>query len=140
MAVVYFDASALMKLCVRDRGSALAGVLWERADLVVTSRVSDAQVPAALSHARTSGVASDAEIDAALARWRTARRALYVVEATAEQGERAAELTAHHALRADDAWHLAAALTVATPGSVVATWDSRFYAAATAEGLTAIPW
>jgi len=140
MAAVYLDASALMKLCVQDRGSALAAALWERADLVLTSRVSDAQVPAALARARSTGVAGAREVDAALERWSVARGALYVVEATAAQGERAGALAARHTLRADDAWHLAAALTVATPGSLLATWDSRLGAAATAEGLVVVPW
>ena len=49
MALVYFDASALVKLCVPEAGSALASRLWNRADVVVTSRLADVEVRAALA-------------------------------------------------------------------------------------------
>ncbi len=55
VALVYFDASALVKLCVPEAGSALASRLWNRADVVVTSRLADVEVRAALAAGPAAG-------------------------------------------------------------------------------------
>ena len=51
MALVYFDASALVKLCVPEQGARLAAALWNGADLAATSRIADAEVRALLRDA-----------------------------------------------------------------------------------------
>ncbi|MEK8227524.1 type II toxin-antitoxin system VapC family toxin [Oerskovia sp. M15] len=55
MALVYFDASALVKLCVAEPGSELASALWNRADVVATSRLSDTEVRATLAAGERAG-------------------------------------------------------------------------------------
>ena len=59
MAIVYLDTSALVKLVVDEPGSALAAALWDGADLVVTSRLADAEVRAVLAGGRRAGRLED---------------------------------------------------------------------------------
>ena len=69
MALVYFDASALVKLCVCEPGSELASALWNRADVVATSRLSDTEVRAALAAGERAGFLDPEERAEALATW-----------------------------------------------------------------------
>jgi uncharacterized protein len=44
-----------------------------------------------------------------------------------------------HALRGADAVHLASALAISDPGLIIAVWDRRLHAGATAAGLRVAP-
>jgi predicted nucleic acid-binding protein len=120
MALVYLDASALVKLCVDEPGSALAAALWDGADVIATCRIADAEVRATLAGGRRSG-----RLDPV-----AARRAV---------ADRAAQLIARYPLRGGDALHLAAAMMLASPDLVVAVWDEHVAAAARAERLRVVP-
>jgi predicted nucleic acid-binding protein len=50
--IAYFDSSALVKLVVDEPGSGDAAALWDGADAVVSSRVANVEVLAALAAAR----------------------------------------------------------------------------------------
>ncbi|PVU82546.1 VapC toxin family PIN domain ribonuclease [Cellulomonas sp. WB94] len=139
MALVYLDASALVKLCVDEPGSELAAALWDGADVVATSRIADAEVRATLASGRRSGRLDPAAARRALDAWERLWPALRVVEVTAELADRAARLIARHPLRGGDALHLAAALTLRSPDLVVAVWDEHVAAAARAEHLRVVP-
>lgn len=140
MAMVYADAAALLTLCVPGRRSTLMEMLWRRADLVVTSRVAEVQVPGALGQAHRGDMLTTAEVVQARKTWDRLFPGLYVMENTAEQGRSAAQLVSHHDVRADDAWHLAAALTLAPGEVIVAAGDERLAAAARREGLRVLAW
>ena len=138
MAIVYLDTSALVKLVVDEPGSALAAALWDGADLVVTSRLADAEVRAVLAGGRRAGRleddgGGDRRVGPPLAG--PARRSSSRESVTTA----AATLVETHPLRAADALHLASALELRSPDLVVAVWDEHLAAAARAEGLRVVP-
>jgi predicted nucleic acid-binding protein len=141
MALVYLDASALVKLCVPEPDSALASALWNRADVVVTSRLADVEVRAVLAAGERAGVIDAATRERGLATWERLWPALHVVEVTPEVSARAAELLATSTvpLRAGDAVHVASALAVEHPDTLVAAWDEHVAGAARARRLRVLP-
>lgn len=138
MALVYLDASALVKLCVDEPGSSLAAALWDGADVVATSRIADVEVRAALAAGRRGGTLDGRAAEAALDRWDRLWPALHKVEVRPALTDRASQLTARHPLRGGDALHLASALTLRSPDLVVAVWDPHLAAAARAEELRVV--
>jgi predicted nucleic acid-binding protein len=140
MALVYFDASALVKLCVPEAGSALASRLWNRADVVVTSRLADVEVRAALAAGARGGVLDGPGHARALGTWDVLRPALHVVEVSGAVAERAAALVATGAMRSNDAVHVASALAVGHGDTIVAAWDPHVVSAARSVGLRVVPW
>lgn len=140
MALVYFDASALVKLCVPEAGSDLASVLWNRADVVVTSRLADVELRAVLATGARAGVIGAAEHADALEVWDALLPALHVVEVSGDVAQRAATLVAGGAMRSNDAVHVASALAVAHEDTIVAAWDAHVATAARGAGLRVVPW
>ena len=141
MAVVYFDASALVKLVLHEPGSALASALYNRADVVVTSRISDVEVRAALAAGQRAGLLDTVGHADAVASWERLWPSLAVVEVGDKVSRHAAELLASSAvpLRAGDAMHVASALALAHPETVVAAWDEHVAEAARERALTVVP-
>ncbi|WP_265522913.1 type II toxin-antitoxin system VapC family toxin [Oerskovia flava] len=148
MALVYFDASALVKLCVPESGSVLASRLWNGADLVATSRLSDTELRAALASGARSGLLDRSAHDDALATWESLWPALHVVEVTAAVADRAGAMLGGpgtaagadgHALRGADAVHVASALTLQHEDTLVAAWDEHVSRAARSHGLRVVP-
>jgi predicted nucleic acid-binding protein len=140
MALVYFDASALVKLCVREPGSELASALWNRADVVVTSCLSDVELRATLAAGGRAGVLDDAARRRAAERWDALWPALHRVELTETLAGSASALAGGpHPLRGADAVHLASALAVAGPDTLVAAWDEGVASAARSHGLRVLP-
>lgn len=139
MTVAYFDSSALVKLVIDEDGSEDAALLWDGADSVLTSRVAHPEVRAALAAAER-GERLDAQAHLqAKADWAELRRALRLVEVTAQLEHEAGNLAEQHALSGFDAIHLASALMIAAIPVVVATWDGRLHQAAQAAGLATLP-
>lgn len=139
MAVVYFDASGLVKLVVDEDGSDLADRLWTDGDAVLTSRLSYPEVRAALAAARRNRQLDDAQLRGATAQWEDRWRDVRPVELLPELAVRAGELAGRHALQASDAVHLASVLAIGDPTLVVAVWDRRLHAAVRAEGVAVAP-
>ncbi|RXR27029.1 PIN domain-containing protein [Oerskovia turbata] len=141
MALVYFDASALVKLCVSEPGSELASALWNRADVVSTSRLADTEVRAALAAGERAGVLDSVERAQALATWERLWPALHLVEVSPEILDRASVLAGGdgHSLRGADAVHLASALVLRHEDAIFAVWDERVASAARAEALRVLP-
>jgi predicted nucleic acid-binding protein len=129
----------LIKLIFAERGSDIAGEVWDRADTVVSNQLIYPEARAATAAARRGG-----RIDA-----RTLRRAvdeiddLYVemhvigIDDALTRG--AGDLAEQHGLRGCDAVHLASAIAIDEPGLVVATWDRDLAAAALACGYPVVP-
>jgi predicted nucleic acid-binding protein len=139
MTVAYFDSSALVKLVVDEPGSEDAALLWDGADSVFTSRVAHPEVRAALAAAQRGGRLDERAHGQAKADWAELHAALRLVEVTPQLEHVAGDLAERHRLSGFDAVHLASALTLATAGVVVATWDGRLHQAARAVDLPTFP-
>lgn len=140
MALVYFDASALVRLCVPEPGSALASALWNRADVVATSRLADSEVRAALAAGARAGLLSVERRGRALRTWGSLWPALHVVELTPRIAQVANRLLdGAEPLRSGDALHVASALAVGHPDTIVAAWDDHVARAARGHGLRVVP-
>lgn len=137
MALVYLDATALVKLCVPETGSALAAALWDGGDVVASSRLADTELRAAVAEAFRSGRLPRAR--AALEEWDRLWPGLYVVEAGPAVLDEAASLVVRHALAPAAAVHLASAFALRAPDLLVASWDDDLAAAGRAEGLRVVP-
>ncbi|SDS14133.1 PIN domain-containing protein [Paraoerskovia marina] len=135
------DASALVHLCTPGTGSELAATLWNRADLVVTSRAAVVEIPAVLRAGHHAGALDDAAYVTALTAWQGLRGGLHLVELTPEVSRRAVQVVENAVtpVRTDDALHVASALTVAHEELLVAAWDEAVAGAARREGLTVVP-
>ena len=139
MAVVYFDASAFVKLVVEESGSDIAATLWDGCDAAVSSRLAYPEVCAALAAAgRNRDLVPDA-LASCRQHWDDLWAAVRPVEFTARVEQVAGRLTESHSLRGADAVHLASALEVRAADLVVAVWDRRFQQGAVAEGLAVAP-
>ncbi len=139
MAIVYFDASALVKLVVEETGSEIAADLWHGCDAAVSSRLAYPEVCAALASA---GRNHDLQPDALVSsqeHWDELWAAMRPVEFTARVERVAGRMARIHNLRGADAVHLASALEVGRAEAVVAAWDRRLYAGAVAEGFAVAP-
>jgi uncharacterized protein len=139
VAVVYFDASALVKLLVDEDGSDLAAALWDGCDAAVASRLAYPEVRAALAAA-----ARDLRMDAGASRtaevaWELFWSATQPVELTAVVERHAGQLAAEYALGGADAVHLASALALRQPDLVIAVWDRRLREGALSAGLRVAP-
>lgn len=139
MAIVYFDASAFVKLVVEEEGSELAASLWDGCDAAASSRLAYPEVCAALAAAHRNRDLSARGLDEALLSFDAFWSAARPVELTERVEADAGRLAREQALRGADAIHLASALALRDPQLVVAVWDERLSAAAAASGLAVSP-
>ncbi|HYN30797.1 MAG TPA: type II toxin-antitoxin system VapC family toxin [Dermatophilaceae bacterium] len=139
MAIVYFDSSAFVKLLVEEDGSDLAAAVWDGCDAAVSSRLAYPEVRAALGAAGRDRRLATRARRAAEAAWEGYWAATRPVELTATVSAHAGQLAAAHALRGADAVHLASALAVGVPHTVMAAWDERLRGGAGAVGLALAP-
>ena len=139
MPLVYFDASAFVKLLAEETGSDLAAELWDGCDAAVSSRLAYPEVRAALAAAVRNHDLTTEDLDAAEQTWSDYWAATRPVELTAAVEQHAGQLARLHSLRGADAVHLASALAIADPDLVVAAWDRRLHAGALATGLRVAP-
>lgn len=139
MAVVYFDSSALVKLLVEETGSELAAQLWDGCDAAVASRLAYPEVRAALAAAGRNHDLDEAGLAAAGLAWTEYWSATRPVELTYAVEQHAGQLAAEYALRGADAVHLASALALGDRELIVAAWDRRLRAGASAAGLALAP-
>jgi len=138
MSLVYFDTSALLKLCLPEPGAELAAALWQGASAVLTSRLTDAEGRCALAAGRRFGLLDTKQADQALEHWRTLWPAMYLLELSPAVSDLAAELAARYPLRGGDAIHVASAAELGR-GTILASWDMPVQRAATALGLAVVP-
>ena len=139
MPLVYFDASASVKLLADDDGGELAAQLWDGCDAAVASRLAYPEVRAALAAAgRNHDLNPDQLADAEQA-WEDYWAATRPVELTPAVERHAGDLARTHALRGADAVHLASALAIGDPDLIIAVWDRRLHVGARAAGLRVTP-
>ena len=139
MPLVYFDASALVKLLVSEEGSPLVSTLWDGCDAAVSSRLAYPEVRAALAAAARNHDLTTAELVAAERDWEEFWAATRPVELTAAVERHAGQLAGELGLRGADAVHLASALALRDPDLIVAVWDRRLHAGARAAGCRVAP-
>jgi uncharacterized protein len=139
MSLVYFDASAFVKLLAEEPGSDLAAQLWDGCDAAVASRLAYPEVRAALAAAARNHDLSEDELDLAEQAWEEYWAASRPVELTAAVERHAGQLAREHALRGADAVHLASALAIGDPDLVIAVWDRPLHTGARAAGIRVAP-
>ncbi|MDT4924806.1 MAG: uncharacterized protein QOG01_2519 [Pseudonocardiales bacterium] len=139
MSLVYFDASAFVKLLSAEPGTDLAGALWDGCDAAVSSRLAYPEVRAALAAAARNHDLTEPELDAAERDWDDYWAATRPVELSPAVEHHAGQLTRTHALRGADAVHLASALAIGDPELIVAVWDRRLHVGAQAAGCRVAP-
>ena len=135
--ILYLDTSALVKLYVEEPGSAAVAARVERAEAVVTARVTYAEARAAFARQRREGGLTSAALRRVVrdldGEWGTYN----LVDLGEPVIRRAGALAERHALRGHDAVQLAAALDVRTADVDLefASFDSRLARAAARERL-----
>ena len=139
MPLVYFDASAFVKLLTTETGSSLASALWDGCDAALSSRLAYPEVRAALAAACRNHDITEDDLDTAEQTWEQYWVAIRPVELTAALEHHAGNLARSHALRGADAVHLASALAIGDPDLTLAAWDRRLHAGARAAGLPVAP-
>ncbi len=140
--IVYFDASALVKLALADEpGRAAVVDLLDVASIPATARVTYPECHAALAAAARAGRLTETQLAQCVRVIQAVDDGLTSVAIDQTVAREAGALAEAHRLRGYDAVHLAAALTLHTPHRPVlfASWDKRLHAAASAAGLTAVP-
>jgi predicted nucleic acid-binding protein len=137
--LLYCDASCLVKLYVSEDHSALARAWVADAQGLVTSELSYVEVCGALVRRQREGRHSAAALAAILDRFREDWPSFHRMVLDSEAGT---EQVLRHPLRALDAIHLAAALSLrdAAPDATVAfaSFDDRQRRAAEAAGLNVL--
>ena len=135
----YFDASAVVKILLREADAGPARELWRSASRRSTSVVAFVEARAAIAAAHRDGrltvaLALDrrAELDR---RWEE----LEPVGLDDEILQLAGSIADDEGLRALDAIHLATALYVADARTLFVTWDRRLAGAASRLGLAVAP-
>ncbi len=136
----YWDASALVPLCVAEAGTAVARRLVRGG--IVTWTVSAVEIAAAIERRAREGGLTEAERVTAQGALRELAAAWTEISATGAVRERALRLVATHPLRAADAMQLGAALAAVsdrTAGHEFVCADRRLRDAAAREGFRVLP-
>lgn len=127
---LYLDSSALVKRYVKEIGSDSVVELMSRESTHKMCRIGFVETVRAVA---LGGGAEDVE------RVESHWSSVDVIEVDEALAEHAAQLAVEHRLRALDALHLAAAMTLADDDPTFVTWDVRLHRAARGEGLRTLP-
>jgi predicted nucleic acid-binding protein len=136
--VIHFlDTSVLTKRYAEESGSSRVRELFRKRARIVVSRVTFAEICAALARKERDGEISRSQADAVFARLVDDFRALTVIEVRGGILDDLPELVRRHPLRGYDAVQLACALAAASGKAAVTFWcsDRVLVRAAAAEGL-----
>jgi predicted nucleic acid-binding protein len=136
----YFDASALAKRYVREKGSVKVRRLLS-SGLAATSRYSAVEIASALARRVREGVLTDGDCDRALTALQEDMTAMLAVELTPEVVIRAQTLLRRHTLRAGDAVQLASCLRLQEALDdriALVAFDERLLAAARKERVAVV--
>lgn len=140
--ILYVDTSALVKLYIEEKGSALVRHLVDEAVLVATSRIAYAEARAALARTWREGALSEEDYRQSTIHLRADWEAYFTLDLAESVVQVAGDLAERHRIRGFDAIHLASGLTlsrrVRDPITFVC-WDTRLWNAAQEEGFDMIP-
>ena len=138
--ITYFDASALVKLQVREDGTDLAIDVWNTTEVAATSIISLAEVPAALAAAARAQRMTEAEYEQAVADWDDRIQDLHLVSLDHTGAIEASRLSGEHKLAGMASLHLQSAGTLQPRSEVLmCTWDKQLHRAARAVGHPVAP-
>lgn len=140
--ILYVDTSALVKLYVREPGSAALRAHAAKAGALATSVVAYAEIRAAFARLKQSGGSSDAMHQQRLQQLGRDWEALLRVELAPDVLRSAGDLAEIYGLRGFDSIHLASALWLKARVSEpvdFAVFDQRLAAAAFKAGLSVVP-
>jgi hypothetical protein len=137
--VRFWDASALVALCLDQPLSARARALYDEDPDLVVWWGSPVECASAFARLRRDGILSPQDEEAARAALALLGDAWFEIQPGEELRAHALRLLRLHALRAADALQLAAGLTWAgvPPSGELITFDERLKVAARLEGFTA---
>lgn len=136
--ILYLDTSAFVPLMISEQSSPLCADLWERADRVVTVRLTYVEACAALAMAHRLDRVTAEQVVAGRVLLDELWSAVDIIEFDPPLMSSAAAASASQGLRAYDAVHCAAAAELGADGAVAAAADARLLQAWSAVGLTAI--
>jgi uncharacterized protein len=137
---LYLDTSALIKLLVEEPGSDVARAAYVEATQVLSASVGYVEAVSALARMQKGKRITTAELRGRRSELDRLWRAVYIRATDEAVIELAAASAAEDALRAYDAVHLAAALSLApSQGLDFACWDRELREAATGRGFRLIP-
>lgn len=138
--ILYCDTSALVKLFVTEDGSGDVRRWSDSSDILATCEVAYVEIVGALARRARNGIHTLQDASAV----RQALDEAWPTYVVAPVGAReAADIAERHPLRALDAIHVAAAVTLAAEAGstnvTFASFDDRQRAAAQAQGLVVLP-
>jgi len=134
--IAYFDTSAIVPLLIQEAGTDRAQAQWVAADRVVTVRLAEVEARAALAQAQRTARLTAAQCEASASALLQLLEQAAFVDIDEELVSHAGQLAQTRALRAYDAVHLAAAISVQDDDLVVVAGDTALLAAAAGEGLS----
>lgn len=137
--ILYFDASAFVKLLLVEEGSDEARALWNTETALFTSWATFAEASAAVGAAARARRISRRRARDSLERLRAQWGSVVALALDERTSRKAGTLAVRHALRGMDAIHLASAVVLTPARPKFVTWDTDLRAAATAEGLETAP-
>jgi predicted nucleic acid-binding protein len=128
---LYLDASALVKRYVDEDGSGVVADAMRGLDTWSMCRIGFVETMRAVARAGEPG-----DVRKVMRDWTIG---CDVIELDHDLAEHAARLAIAGGLRALDALHLAAALSLPVECLIFATWDARLHRAAREHGLRTLP-
>lgn len=138
MTLLYFDASALVKGYVQERGSECVAQVFEAADHVFTCKIAFAEVMATLRKKREERLSEEFWIDQLANQFCQDWESIAAVDLSSRLLDIVREQAFRHSLRALDLLHLSAALWLRGPARipvVLVASDEALLAAARRESL-----
>lgn len=134
--IAYFDTSAVVPLLIDEIGTQTAGDIWDRADRLVSVRLSHVEARAALAQAARIGRISSRHLRSSVRDLEDLIDQIDMVDADEDLIREAGDLAENQGLRAYDAVHLAAARRVDDVDLIVVAGDRPLLAAAEALGMS----
>ena len=134
--IAYFDTSAIVPLLIHEIGTRAAGGIWDRADRLVSVRLSHVETRAALAQAARIGRISAKHLRSSVRDLEDLFDQIDMVDVNDDLIREAGDLAEVQGLRAYDAVHLAAALRVQDLDLIVVAGDRALLAAAEALGMS----
>ena len=131
--ITYIDTSSLLKLVIDEEGSERIALIWDGADVLASAALVVVEGRAALAAAQRGGRLSTSQHRRAREELTALLDELTIVQVSEELIAASADLAESEGLRAYDAVHLAAALTV--EAKVLTSADMALCDAAERRGL-----
>ncbi len=140
--ILYFDASALVKLYVDEAGTRQARQGVRDAEVIATCEIAYVEVRAALARRHREGALKPMDYRRSLRDIHTDWPRFFLIAVTGQLVQSAGDIAEQHHLRAYDAIHLASGLAVQTQAResiIFACWDRSLAQAAAKAGLRPLP-